>query len=59
MKCQDCKEEMSGPTNDWWGWSCSNCGFIKPLYEHLRDYAPSEMPEWETGRHIRDQDKEP
>ena len=58
MKCDDCNEGMSGPTSDWWGWSCPNCGFSKPLYEHLRDYAPGCLPEWKTDRHIRDKNNE-
>ena len=59
MICNECNEEMSGPSNDWWGWSCPSCGNSKPLYEHLRNYAPGILPKLTTDRYIPDQDNEP
>jgi hypothetical protein len=58
MKCPKCDFEMTGPTNDFWGWSCSDCGHSQALYEHLRDYAPGMLPKREINRHIPNQDNE-
>ena len=36
---------MNGPTSDYWGYSCAECGHSQPLYEHLPNYAPGCMSE--------------
>jgi hypothetical protein len=35
MKCPECNYEMNGPTHDFWGWSCAECGNSVPLYPNI------------------------